>query len=147
MLWSRFQKWLMPDAVEGFVFDGGLPAMLGLVFFQLHQFIHDELPSANGNLRVAGGEIGAGDLQIHGGLLVRFAARMKQPQRRGAVGCVQAVLLAGHVIVNVVASALFAAVEPVSFSHNCVHSDEVTTVDLDSGTEADSGKLRRAGQG
>jgi hypothetical protein len=48
---------------------------------------------------------------------------------------VQAVLLAGHVIVNVVASAFFAAVEPVSLSHNCIHSDEVTTVDLDSGRE------------
>ena len=60
---------------------------------------------------------------------------MKQPQRRGAVGGVQAVLLAGHVIVNVVASAFFAAVEPVSLSHNCIHSDEVTTVDLGSGRE------------
>jgi hypothetical protein len=60
---------------------------------------------------------------------------MEQPQRRGAVGGVQAVLLAGRVIVNVVASAYFAAVEPVSFSHNCVHSDEFTTVDLDSGRE------------
>src|ERR1039457_4884791 len=45
------------------------------------------------------------------------------------------VLLAGHVIVNVVASAFFAAVEPVSLSHNCIHSDEFTTVDLDSGRE------------
>src|ERR1019366_269901 len=60
---------------------------------------------------------------------------MKQPQRRDAVGGVQAVLLAGHVIVNVVASAFFAAVEPVSLSHNCIHSDELTTVDLDSGRE------------
>jgi hypothetical protein len=48
---------------------------------------------------------------------------------------VQAVLLAGHVIVNVVASAFFAAVEPVSLSHNCIHSDEFTTVDLSSGRE------------
>jgi len=46
-----------------------------------------------------------------------------------------AVLLAGHVIVNVVASAFFAAVEPVSLSHNCIHSDEFTTVDLGSGRE------------
>jgi hypothetical protein len=60
---------------------------------------------------------------------------MKQPQLRGVVGGMQAVLLAGHVIVNVVEAAFFAAVEPVSLSHNCVHSDEVTTVDLDSGRE------------
>jgi hypothetical protein len=29
---------------------------LGLVFFELHQFVHDELPVARGNLLVAGGE-------------------------------------------------------------------------------------------
>src|SRR5208283_4570056 len=84
---------------------------------------------------IAGGEIGAGDLQVHSGLLLCFAARVEQPQGRGAVGGVQAVLLAGHVIVNVVASAFLAAVEPVSLSHNCIHSDEFTTVDLDSGRE------------
>jgi len=75
-------------------------------------------------------------LQVHGGLLLRFAARMEQPQGRGAVRGVQAVLLAGHVIVNVVSSAFFAAVESVSLSHSYfIHSDEVTTVDLDSGRE------------
>jgi hypothetical protein len=30
-------------------------------------------------LRVARCQIRAGDLQVHGGLLLRFAARMKQP--------------------------------------------------------------------
>ena len=73
-----------------------------------------------------------------GGSKLRAAARPSQrsrPQGRGAVGGVQAVLLAGHVIVNVVASAFFAAIEPVSLSHSCIHSDEVTAVDLDSGRE------------
>jgi hypothetical protein len=37
--------------------------------------------------------------------------------------------------VNVVATAVFSFIESVSLSHNCVHSDEVTTVDLDSGRE------------
>jgi len=37
--------------------------------------------------------------------------------------------------VNVVATAFFAFVESVSLSHDCVHSDEVTTIDLDSGKE------------
>jgi hypothetical protein len=32
MLRPRFQKWQMPDAVEGFVPDGRLPAVLRLVF-------------------------------------------------------------------------------------------------------------------
>jgi hypothetical protein len=131
----RFQNRQVTNQVKRLVLDGGLPAVLRLAFFEFDHFLHDELPVAGGNLRVAGGEIGAGDLQVHGGLLLRFAARMEQPQRRGAVGGVQAVLLAGHVIVNVVASAFFAAVEPVSLSHNCIHSDEFTTIDLGSGRE------------
>ena len=36
---------------------------------------------------------------------------------------------------DVVATAFFAAVEPVSLSHNCIHSDEFTTIDLGSGRE------------
>src|SRR5665213_3169726 len=109
--------------------------MLGFAFFEFDHFFHDELPVPYGDLRVAGGEISAGDLQVHGGLLLRLAAGMEQPQGRSAVSGVQAVLLAGHVIVNVVAAALFAPVESVSLSHYCIHSDEFTTVDLDSGRE------------
>jgi len=102
---SRFQNRQMTDYIECFVPNGSLPAVLGLAFFKFDHFLHHELPVPYGDLRVAGRQIGAGDLQVHGGLLLRFAARMKQPQRRRAVGGVQAVLLAGHVIVNVVASA------------------------------------------
>jgi hypothetical protein len=47
----------------------------------------------------------------------------------------QAVLLARHLVVNVITSAFFSFIESESFSHNCVYSDEVTTVDLDSGRE------------
>jgi hypothetical protein len=37
--------------------------------------------------------------------------------------------------VNVIAPALLPFVESVSLSHNCVGSDEVTTIDLDPGKE------------
>jgi hypothetical protein len=37
--------------------------------------------------------------------------------------------------VNVEAAAVLAFVESVSLSHDCVHSEEVTTIDLDSGRE------------
>ena len=121
--------------VKRFVLDGGLPAVLGLVFFELHHFVHDELPVAGGDLRVAGRQIGAGNLQVHGGLLVRFLPRVEQPNGGGTVVRVQAVLLACHVVVNVIPSAFFSFIESVSLSHNCVHSDEVTTVDFDSGRE------------
>src|SRR5689334_16335810 len=60
---------------------------------------------------------------------------MEQPQRGGAVAGAKAFLLAGRVIVNVVPSALLPLVESVSLSHNCIGSDEVTTIDLDSGKE------------
>jgi hypothetical protein len=135
MFRARFDKRQMPDAVEGFVFDGRLPAVLSLVLFELHQFVQDELPVARGNLRVACGQICAGELQVHGGLLIRFLAGMEKPQGRCAVVGAEALLLAGHVIVKVVATAVISFIESVSFSHNCVHSDEVTTVDLDSGRE------------
>ncbi len=72
MFRAGFQKRQMPDTVERLVLDGRLPAVLGLVFFQLHQFVHDELPVAGGNLRIARRQIRAGDLQVHGGLLFRF---------------------------------------------------------------------------
>jgi hypothetical protein len=96
-----------PNQIERLVLDGGLPAMPGYTFFEFDHFFHDELPVAGGDLRVAGREIGAGNLQVHGGLLFRFVARMEQSQGRGAIGGVQAVLLAGDVIVNIVASAFF----------------------------------------
>jgi len=92
----------MPDAVKGFVFDGGQPAMLGLVFFQLHQFVHDKLPVAGGDLRVARRQIRAGDLQVHGGLLSGFLPRVEQSHCGGSVIGAQAFLFAGHVVVNVV---------------------------------------------
>ena len=135
MFGARFQKRQMPNQVERLVFDGRLPAVLGLVFFELHQFVHDELPVSRGNLFVTGSEIRAGDLQVHGGLLLGFLTRVEQPKRRRAVGGVQAVLLLCHVVVNVVAAAFFPFIESVSLFHNCVSSDEVTTIDLDSGRE------------
>src|SRR5581483_9532848 len=135
MLRARFQKRQMPDVVKGFVLDGGLPAALGLILFKLYYFIHDELPVPRGDLRVAGRQIRAGDLQIHSRLLLRFLARMEQPQGCGTVSRAQAVLFARRVIVDVVTSAVFSPIESVSLSHSCVHSDEVTTIDLDSGKE------------
>ncbi len=101
----------MPDAVKGLVFDGGLPALLSLVLFELHQFVHDELPVARGNLRVACGQIRAGDLQVHSRLFNRFVFGMEKPQGCCAVVGAKAFLFAGHVIVNVVATAVFSFIE------------------------------------
>src|SRR5581483_4572646 len=138
MLRARFQKRQMPDVVKGFVLDGGLPAALGLILFKLYYFIHDELP------------VPRGDLRIHSRLLLRFLARMEQPQGCGTVSRAQAVLFARRVIVDVVTSSVFSPIESVSLSHSCVHSDEVTTIDLDSrkeqvGVTQGGPELNRAG--
>ena len=130
-----FQNRQMADGVEGFVLDGCLPAALRLTFFEFYHFLHDELPVAGGNLRIAGGDIGAGDLQIHGGLFGRLAFGVEQSNCSGAVIRAEAFLFARHVIVNVVAPAFFTAIEPESLSHTVFRSDEVTTIDFDSVSE------------
>ena len=137
MFWARFQKRQVSEIIKGFVFDGGFPAALGFVLLELHHFIHDELPITRGDLRVTGRQIRAGDLQIHSGLLLRFLARSGIAAAAVAQSLVplKTFLLAGHVIVNVVPPAVLSFVESVSLSHNCVGSDEVTTIDLDSGKE------------
>jgi len=60
---------------------------------------------------------------------------VEQTNGGGTIARMQAVLLARHFVVNVITSAVFSFIESESFSHNCVYSDEVTTVDLDSGRE------------
>ena len=125
----------MADGIERLVLDGGLPALLGPAFFEFDHFVHNELPVAGGNLRIAGGQIRAGNLQIHGGLFGRLAFGVEQSNCGGTVTRAEAFLFARHVIVNVVASAFFAAIEPESLSHTVFRSDEVTTIDFDSVSE------------
>ena len=131
MFRARFQHRQTAKAVKGFVLDGRLPAVLRLPLLELDHFIHDELPVAGGDFGIAGGQIRPRDLQVHGGLLHRFLARVKQPQRRRAVGCVQAVLLASRHHRDVVTSTFISPIESVSLSHNCFFSDQVTTIDFD----------------
>jgi hypothetical protein len=84
--------------------------VLSLVCFEFDHFVHDELPVAGGNLRVAGGEIGAGDLQIYGWQLNRLAFGMEQADGDGPVTRAEAFLFAGRVVVDVIASAVFPAI-------------------------------------
>ena len=119
MFRARFQNWQVPDQIERLVLDGGLPTVLGLACFEFDHLVHDELPVAGGNLRVAGSKIGAGDLQVHGRLLDGLAFGMEQPDGGSPVTGAEAFLFAGYVVMDVVASAVFAAIESVSLSHNC----------------------------
>jgi hypothetical protein len=83
MLGPGFQNRHVSDAVKGFVLDGGLPAVLGLVFFELHHFVHDQLPVAGGDLWIARGQIGAGNLQVHGRMLLGLLPRVEQANGGG----------------------------------------------------------------
>ena len=60
---------------------------------------------------------------------------MEQSRCGGSVIGAETFLFAGHVVVDVETTAVFSFIESVSLSHNCVYSDEVTTIDLDSGRE------------
>jgi hypothetical protein len=106
-----------------------------LVLFELHHFVHDELPVPRGNLLVGSGKIGTGNLQVHGGLLFGFVPRMEQPDSGGTVIGAKAFLFAGHVVMQIEAPAVFPFVESESLFHNWIASDEVTTIDRDSGKE------------
>ena len=119
MFGTGLQYRQVANNVHLLVLDGHQPAPLSFPALELHHLVHDILPGARADLRVGGGEIGAGDLQVHCGLLLGFVARVNQPKRRGAVGRVQAVLLARRVIVNVVPPAVLTPVESESLSHNC----------------------------
>lgn len=132
---AGFQDGQLSDGVECLVPHCPHPAILGWALFELGGFVHDELPGAGGNLRVRGRQIRAGDLQIDGRLLARLVFRVQKPYRLRAVTGLQTLLFARQIIVKIIPSAFFAAVEPESLSHNCVHSDEVTTNDSDSGRE------------
>src|ERR1039458_784207 len=63
--------------------------------FQSGRLVHDVLPGAGGDLRVAGREIGAGDLQVDGGLPLRLVLGVKQSPGLCPVASMEAVLLAG----------------------------------------------------
>lgn len=63
--------------------------------------------------------VSAGDLEVDHGLLHSLVFGMQQPHRRRPVGGVQAFLLAGQVVMDVVALAAFAAIESESLSHVC----------------------------
>jgi hypothetical protein len=65
-------------------------------------------------LWIARRQIRAGDLQVHGGLLLGFLARVEQSNGGGAVVGAKAFLFAGRVIVNVVATAVFSFIVALS---------------------------------
>jgi hypothetical protein len=100
----------------------------------LEAFVHDELPGAGGNLWIGGRKIGAGDLQINGRGFTGLVFGVQESCGLRPVIGMQTLLFARQFIMDVIPSALFAAVESESLFHGCViHSDDFTADDFDSG--------------
>jgi hypothetical protein len=79
--------------------------------FEFHQLLHCGLPSPPGHLPVADRQIGAGDLKIDGGLLLRLVPGMQEAKRRGPIMGAQALLFSRDAVVDVVPTAATAAVQ------------------------------------
>ena len=97
----------MPDVVKGFVLDGGLPAVLGLIPFL--SFTSSSITNCQLRIAICGSletpdRRGRFDSEVYGGLLLRFAARngtTAAPWRRSVQVC-KLSCLPVHVIVDVV---------------------------------------------
>ena len=82
--------------IEGLVLDGGLPALQGGTLLKLQDFLHDVLPIPFGHLWIDGHQVGAGDLQVNGRLLVRLVLGVKNALGGDFVPGWQAGLFAGE---------------------------------------------------
>ncbi len=58
------------DGIKSFILDSGLPALQGRILFELDDFLHDARPIALADHRINRHQIGAGNLQINGRLLM-----------------------------------------------------------------------------
>jgi hypothetical protein len=82
------------------VFDRPLPADAGVVPLRQHDFVHGGLPCAFDDLGIARRKIGAGDLQVHGGLLVRLVLGMEQTNPGCPIFGAKGFLLASQTVVR-----------------------------------------------
>ena len=95
MFRAGLQNGQLPEGIKSPVAHGRLPANQGRTLFEIGCFIHDALPGAGDNLRIAGRQISAGDLQIDGGLIPGLILGVKHPQRLRLVLGAKAGLFAG----------------------------------------------------
>lgn len=68
--------------------------------FAFGRFVHDKLPCAGGDLRIACGQISTGNLQIDNGLLMRLVLGVENPQSSFFVPRFETFLFAGRVVLN-----------------------------------------------
>jgi hypothetical protein len=102
VLRTRFQHRPVANQVERFFPHGGLPTVPGAAVLGTPGGVHDVLPGALEEGRIAGHQIGARDLQIHLGLTVGFVPRMEKAAGFVATAGAEAFLFAGVVVLDVV---------------------------------------------
>src|SRR5438477_11011237 len=68
MFGPRLEDWQRTQRIERMIVEGALVALARSPLLGLEHFVHDNLPSAPRYGGVAGGQIGAGNLQINGWL-------------------------------------------------------------------------------
>jgi hypothetical protein len=119
----RLQHDQLPNRIEGFVFDGGQPAMLGFPLFELENFVHHILPGAGRPSRIARLPIHAGQMQAEGGSVVSFVFGGDEAIGFVLVARLEALLFPGDEVFAVVGSPA-PAEHSVSLLHVILHGHE-----------------------
>jgi len=76
--------------------------MLSWAGLELDDFVHDLSPGAHGDLRIAGAQVGAGDLHVQLGQAGGFVHGVKEPCGLSLVPGLEAFAVAGLVVEGVV---------------------------------------------
>src|SRR6266511_1339686 len=119
MFGPRLEDWKGPKRIERVLLERTHVTFARAPLLGLDHFVHDDLPGARHDVWIAGGQIGAGDLQIDGWLTVGLVLGVQQAQGFDAVGGAQTFLLARHIVVEVETTAARATIQSVSLLHNC----------------------------
>jgi len=120
MFRAGFEDRKVPNEVISVILAGPDPTLLRITALGFDDFIRYRLPSALGKLWIASGEIGAGDLAVDDGLLLRFVVSVQQPQCGRLVVGFETFPFAG-LAVKEIKDAGVAAIDSVSLVHEFVH--------------------------
>src|SRR5436190_2259101 len=114
MLRTCLQDTQRSKDMQCFLVDGLLPALASIALFGLHDGLHDGLPSACADGRIAGDQVGTGHLNADARLMLCFIASMKKAHGLGAVACAQTLLLTGQAVLDVEPAATLPTIQSES---------------------------------
>ena len=120
MLGLRFQNHHVADGIQRLVLDGGQPAGLGIVFFELGDFVHDLLPSPLGGGGVARLPVHTSQLQAECWCVLGFVFSGDEPVGFGLVAGLETALLFGDEVFAVI-RAPPTAEHPITIFHFTIH--------------------------